>query len=71
MVRSETRAKKGQNSHIEASATDAERIVNAQIEAKPRLKAARDTLRRSTKSEDTFVEDTIRTFRQRLKDNKS
>lgn len=49
------------------AAIETEKIVNAQTEAKPRLKAARDALRRSGTTDDSFVQDTLTKFRQRLK----
>jgi len=49
---------------------EAERIVNEHVEKLPRLKAARDSMRRSTSGgdRDQFVQETLKKFRQRLKE---
>jgi hypothetical protein len=53
---------------VSANAKEVERIVGEQIDALPRLKAARDAMRRVRKTEDKFVEDALKSFRQRLKE---
>lgn len=45
----------------------AKNIVSEQIEARPRLKIAREALHKLKKNEGKFVEDTMKIFRQKLK----
>lgn len=52
----------------DVNALEVERIVNEQAEMHPRLKISRTASRDLTATNDGFVEETLKTFRQRLKD---
>ncbi len=46
----------------------AQKIVDELIEREPRLKAARETARSAHRIDESSARDTLRAFRQRLKD---
>lgn len=54
----------------DAAALAVEKIVNGVVVApkNKRLRATRDALRHANNGDDTFVQDTLRTLRERLKE---